>query len=158
MITRDASPYPASTLEISGFRCSLIRERRSLAPLRRRVDAATGMSPPRLKPPYTELATRSPMHYGRFKGFLPSNSWNDSTNGGGASMAAPAQTGTRCPTRSAKTQIPHRVCKHGAEQCMSVQNDSYCQDIGLRMTLPCVPIGISFGNWHCDGKSRGISL
>ena len=27
------------------------------------------------------------MHRGRFKGFLPSNSWNDSTNGGGASIA-----------------------------------------------------------------------
>ena len=24
-------------------------------------------------------------------------------------------TGTRCPTLRAKTQIPHRVCKHGAE-------------------------------------------
>ena len=24
-------------------------------------------------------------------------------------------TGTKCPTLSAKTQIPHRVCKHGAE-------------------------------------------
>ena len=28
---------------------------------------------------------------------------------------APAQTGTRCRTLSAKTQIPRRVCKHGTE-------------------------------------------
>ena len=27
----------------------------------------------------------------------------------------PAQTGARCPTLRAKKQIPHRVCKHGAE-------------------------------------------
>ena len=30
-------------------------------------------------------------------------------------LPAPARTGTRCRTRGAKTQIPHRVCKHGAE-------------------------------------------
>ena len=38
VITRDASPYFASLLEISGFSQSSIRERRSLAPLRRRAE------------------------------------------------------------------------------------------------------------------------
>ena len=35
-----------------------------------------------------ETATRSQMHHGDSKDFSPSNSWNDSTNGDGASMAA----------------------------------------------------------------------
>ena len=37
------------------------------------------------------------------------------TNSGFASIGATAQTGTRCQARCAKTQIPHRVYKHGAE-------------------------------------------
>ena len=38
VITHDAPPYPALALEISGFSYGLIRERRSLIPLRRRHD------------------------------------------------------------------------------------------------------------------------
>ena len=41
-------------------------------------------------------------------------------------MAAPARTGTRCRIRRAKTQLPHRVCKHGAESlCWSSMTYTY---------------------------------
>ena len=79
VITRDASPYVASLLEISGFSFGSIRERRSLAPLRRR-----GRSPrPTIgrESRHATLygtATRSQMHHGDSKDFSPSNAWNDS--------------------------------------------------------------------------------
>ena len=38
--------------------------------------------------PLYGTATHSQMHCGRSKGFLPSNSWNNSTNGGRVSIAA----------------------------------------------------------------------
>ena len=72
VITRDAFPYPAFTLEISGFSESSIRERRSLAPLRRR-----GRSPrPTIgrKSQHAALygtATRKQGALRGFKGFLP---------------------------------------------------------------------------------------
>ena len=36
-------------------------------------------------------------------------------------LPAPSQTGTRCRTRGAKMQIPHRVCKHGEESLLAHQ-------------------------------------
>ena len=54
-------------------------------------------------------ATRSQMHCGDSKDFSPSNSWNDSKNDGGASMVATRRTGTRCRTRSAKTNSAPRL-------------------------------------------------
>ena len=61
------------------------------------------------------------------RGNHPSISWNDSTNGGGASMAATAKLAYDVSVRQIMQQkvrpcvatfakrIPYRVCKHGAE-------------------------------------------
>ena len=59
--------------------------------------------------PYTRQPPAVRCTAGDSKDVSPSNSWNDSKNGSGASMAATGRTGTRCRTRRAKTQIPHRL-------------------------------------------------
>ena len=65
--------------------------------------------------PYTEQPPAARCTAGDSKDFSPSNSWNDTTIGSGVSTAAPTQTGARCPTLRAKTQIPRRDCRRGAE-------------------------------------------
>ena len=70
------------------------------------------------------------------RGF-PSNSWNDSTNGDGASMAATAKTRAANPSRKSSAYIR-------SEQ-MHV-HQTYRHATGRRMTLPCVPTGISSGS------------
>ena len=49
------------------------------------------------------------------RGIFPSNSWNDSTNGGGASMARPPKLARKVRPPAPKTQNPRRVCRHGSE-------------------------------------------
>ena len=65
--TRDASPYCALLLEISGFSEGPIRERRSLTPLGARANANIAPCV------YTEPRTRSHVHHGDSKDFSPKN-------------------------------------------------------------------------------------
>ena len=67
VITRDAFPYCALLLEISGFSEGPIRERRSPAPLDARVNANIAPCV------YTEPRTRSHVHHGDSKDFSPKN-------------------------------------------------------------------------------------
>ena len=87
VITRDAFPYVAFQLEITSFSQSSIRERRSLAPLRacqRHAARRRGYGKDLIRNSHP----RSIGHHGDSKDVSPSNEENDSTNGGGASMAA----------------------------------------------------------------------
>ena len=79
---------------------------------------------------------------------FPSNSWNDSTNSGGASMAATAKTRAANPRRSSAYIRSEQMHVH----------QTYRHATGRRMTLPCVPTGISSGSWQRAGKSRGMFL
>ena len=42
--------------------------------------------------------------------------------------------------------------------CREQPKTTYRHAAGRRMTFPCVPTGISSGNWHLAGRSRGMFL
>ena len=77
MIARDAFPYVASLLEISGFSQGSIRERRSPDPASSPVDKTTFVIVKVGQTKFVNLhdlfgtTARSPMHHGPFKGCLP---------------------------------------------------------------------------------------
>ena len=113
VITRDASPYPASTLEISGFRCSLIRERRSLAPLRRRLSNSVRplLSLSKSVRPLLSIEQLIRNSHPQARCLTGIQRISPPRTVG---MIAKRRFCVNCRDRP-KTQIPHRVCKHGAE-------------------------------------------
>ena len=59
-----------------------------------------------------------------------------------------------CTSHSPWGRHKRRFCVNCREQ----PKTTYRHAAGRRMTFPCVPTGISSGNWHLAGRSRGMFL
>ena len=82
----------------------------------------------------------------------PLNAWNDGKNAVLRQSPQPPEQARGVLTLRAKTQIPHRVCKHEITAlCTSAPSKCTClrtyfHASGRRMRFPCVPTGISSGS------------
>ena len=137
VITRDAFPYSAFVLE--NFRFSFkaryvndVHLPRFAADCQSRSDRFCQSSN------LYGTATRNQMHRGDSKDFSPSNAWNDSKNGGGASMARTRPnwhtvSDTRCQNANSAPRLQTRCgTMHVSSKRLLLPGHRSADDIAVR--------------------------
>ena len=108
--------------------------------------------------PYTEQPPASKVPYGDSKDFSPSNAWNDSKTAVLRQLPRPPKLALGVGHSALKRKFRAVFAQCGISDESSTRRQIYFHASGRRMTLPCVPMGISSGSWHSDGRSRGMFL